>query len=207
MNSNSFKGNLYCLMGKSCTGKDTLYKKLLGDDSLGLKPLVTYTTRPLRTNEVNGRDYHFVSIDQIREFESKGQLIEERIYQTVNGPWHYATIADEQIQSDATRFLCIVTLEAFTQLRDYFGEERVIPLYIQVDERTLLERAIARESNECKPNYKEVCRRFLADSLDFSQERLVKAGVERYFDNTDLVQCMAHLKSRVHEKEFADGSL
>ena len=41
-------GKIYCIMGKSSTGKDTLFKKILGDESLSLKTIVPYTTRPGR---------------------------------------------------------------------------------------------------------------------------------------------------------------
>ena len=50
---------IICLLGKSCSGKDTIYKKLLADESLGLVPFVTYTTRPMRAGEQEGREYHF----------------------------------------------------------------------------------------------------------------------------------------------------
>ena len=50
---------IICLLGKSCSGKDTIYKKLLADTSLELVPLVSYTTRPKRAGEEEGREYHF----------------------------------------------------------------------------------------------------------------------------------------------------
>ena len=44
-------GKIYCMMGKSSTGKDTLYKMLLEDGALSLKKIIPYTTRPMRRGE------------------------------------------------------------------------------------------------------------------------------------------------------------
>ena len=53
-------GKLIYLMGKSSSGKDTVYRELLRDDSLKFKKVVLYTTRPIREGEVDGVQYHFV---------------------------------------------------------------------------------------------------------------------------------------------------
>ena len=53
-------GKLIVLMGKSASGKDTIYKLLLADKSLKLRQLVPYTTRPRRVGEIEGEAYHFV---------------------------------------------------------------------------------------------------------------------------------------------------
>ena len=55
-------------MGKSCTGKDTIYKRLVADKELNLNILVPYTTRPIRKNELSGIEYHFVSEEEYEKF-------------------------------------------------------------------------------------------------------------------------------------------
>ena len=52
-------GKIFCLMGKSSTGKDTIYKELLQNEELSLKRIVPYTTRPIRVGETEGVEYHF----------------------------------------------------------------------------------------------------------------------------------------------------
>ena len=47
-------GKIICLMGKSSSGKDTIYKNLMEDKSLGLRKLIPYTTRPMREGEQEG---------------------------------------------------------------------------------------------------------------------------------------------------------
>ena len=41
-------GKIFYIMGKSSSGKDTIYKKLLGDRELELRNIILYTTRPMR---------------------------------------------------------------------------------------------------------------------------------------------------------------
>ena len=53
-------GKIYYLMGKSASGKDHIYEHLLKETSFDLKPLVLYTTRPIRSGEQDGREYFFV---------------------------------------------------------------------------------------------------------------------------------------------------
>ena len=55
---------IYIVIGKSATGKDTIFKKLLEEKDLELKTVVMYTTRPIRVSEADGVEYYFV--DQAR---------------------------------------------------------------------------------------------------------------------------------------------
>ena len=75
-------------------------------------------------------------------------------------------------------------------MKEYFGEEKIVPVYIQVEDGERLLRAVAREQKEAEPKYAELCRRFLADEEDFSEERLQRAGVEVRFENIDLEKCL-----------------
>ena len=76
-------GKLYLVMGKSATGKDHIFKAVCERCGDGLKPVVPYTTRPIRHNETEGVEYHFVSREQMQELESAGKIIEKRSYNTI----------------------------------------------------------------------------------------------------------------------------
>ena len=78
-------------MGKSASGKDTIYKRLL-NECPGLHPIVLYTTRPMRDGELQGVEYYFVSEKELIDFQDAGKIIELRKYQTMSGVWSYATI-------------------------------------------------------------------------------------------------------------------
>ena len=184
-------GKIFCLMGKSSSGKDTIFSMLKQENIL--KPIVLSTTRPMRNNEVEGREYYFISEEQLKGYELEHKVIEQRVYHTVNGPWYYATIDDGQFKSDEN-YIMIVTLEAYINLVKYFGEDRVVPIYINVEDGKRLERALMREQQQDHPNYEELCRRFLADSKDFSKDNLDKANIKKYYQNNNLNQCLEEIK-------------
>ncbi len=184
-------------MGKSSSGKDTIFKRLRENEALGLKPVVTYTTRPMRQNEMDGVEYFFINEDRLKEYESEDKVIEQRVYHTVFGEWYYSTIDDGQIKLNEENYLLIVTLEAYNNLKRYFGTENVVPLYVAVEDGMRLERAIAREKREIAPNFNEVCRRFLADNADFSDEKLQDSGIEKYYFNVELEECVEEITQEI----------
>lgn len=161
---------IFCIVGKSCSGKDTLYARILAEGRPAPVPVIPCTTRPRRTGETEGQNYRFVTQEQLEEFEAGGQVIEKREYHTTQGLWIYFTL---RFDLDHDRLL-ITTLEGAAALMDCYGPQAVHILYLTVDDHTRLLRCIAREEGQSHPDYAEVCRRFLADQADFSPERLSK---------------------------------
>lgn len=182
-------GKIFYLMGKSSSGKDTLYKKILEDERVSLKTIVPYTTRPIREGEEEGVEYHFVTKEQLEEIQASGNVIELRTYETCHGLWHYFTVDDGQIDLSKEDYLIIGTLESYEKTRDYFGQKNVIAIMIELDDGLRLHRAIEREHKQENPKYEELCRRFLADSRDFSKDNLEKAKIRQIFYNHNLEQC------------------
>ncbi len=189
---------IFYLTGKSASGKDSIYKMLLNMEELSLNPIVIYTTRPKREGEEEGREYHFVDENGYQELDSSNAVIECRTYETIHGPWRYFTVKDG-ISSTKDYFLGIGTLESFLRVREHFGKETVIPIYVSVDDGDRLIRAINRERATHKPDYKEMCRRFIADAEDFSEEKLKDAGIkeENIFENNDLSTCIGNIRSMI----------
>lgn len=195
--------SIFYIMGKSSSGKDSIYKILLSE--LALKPIVLYTTRPMRENEQEGREYHFVTRDCLEKMKNFGEVIEERIYNTVHGEWIYFTARDS-IDITAGSCLGIGTLESYVRLRENFGDA-VVPIYIEVEDGLRLSRALARERLEAVPRYAEMCRRFLADSEDFSEENIKSAGIEKRFSNNgEIGECVnevtEYIKSKMESAEM-----
>lgn len=188
-------GTIYCLMGKSASGKDTIYNRLLAMERLHLRRVVPYTTRPMRSEETDGQTYVFCTEQQVADFEAAGKIIELRAYHTVYGIWKYFTADDGQICLAESDYLMIGTLEAYEQIRDYFGMDKVCPVYVEVDDGLRLQRALDRERAQDQPKYAEMCRRFLADEEDFSEENLERAGITKRFQNTDLDQVTQEIAS------------
>lgn len=178
-------GHIYCIMGKSSSGKDTIFKLLLSREELKLNRIVSYTTRPIRSGENNGDDYNFVSLEKKDELVESGKVIEIRKYDTVHGPWFYFTVDDESINLDSKDYLIIGTVESYVKIRDYYGADKVLPIYIEVDDGIRLSRALERERGQAHPKYEEMCRRFLADQQDFSKENLESAEISNVFNNDE----------------------
>lgn len=193
-------GKIYYVMGKSSSGKDTIYKKLL-ERHPGFRTIVPYTTRPIREGERDGVEYFFVDDVRLRDMQESGQVIEVRSYNTRCGIWTYFTADDGQIDLDAHDYLVIGTLVSYRALREYFGEEKLIPVYIEVDDGLRLARAVERERRQAEPKYSELCRRFLADEEDFSEENLGRAGITRRFENRELDECLAEIEEYIRSME------
>ena len=192
-------GKIYCVMGKSSTGKDTIYSRLMSQNGFNLKKIIPYTTRPIREGEVDGESYHFCTEDQLAKLEESGKIIELRAYDTAYGIWIYFTVNDGQIELDKNSYMLIGTLEAYTKIREYFGKEAVVPIYIEVEDGERLQRALNRERAETSPKYDELCRRFLADSEDFSEEYLNKAQIDVRFGNRQLEDTIEKIKEYINE--------
>ncbi|MCH5256645.1 MAG: guanylate kinase [Lachnospiraceae bacterium] len=195
-------GKIICLMGKSSSGKDTIYKRLLEQDNIKLKEIVTYTTRPIRAGEQDGVEYHFTDEAGYQQFLDAGSIIEMRVYNTCNGEWRYFTVADEDIDLSSQSYIMITTLEGYKKIKEFYGKEKVIPVMIELDDGIRLQRALDREKIQDNPKYEEMCRRFLADAEDFSLRNLEEAEISQKFNNNDdLEQClfniMTYLKTNI----------
>ena len=191
-------GKIYCVMGKSSSGKDTVYKKLK-EQYKEFRLIVPYTTRPIREGEKDGVEYYFVDPEQFRAMKEDGKVIESRSYNTKCGIWTYFTADDGQLDLSAADYLLIGTLVSYQALREYFGEEAIVPVYLEVEDGLRLARALERDRRQEKPKYAEMCRRFLADEDDFSEENLIKSGITERFGNEDFTECLNKIQRYIEE--------
>ena len=186
-------GKIYCMMGKSSSGKDTLYQKVL-ERLPQIHRVVPYTTRPIREGETDGVEYFFTDREELERQLASGKVIESRTYQTIAGPWTYYTVDDGQFDvADDESCLMIGTLESYEKMCAYFEAGKMVPVYIEVPDGIRLLRAVKREENQKKPNYREVCRRYLADEKDFSEENLERLGITKRYQNTDMEMCVEEI--------------
>lgn len=186
-------GRIYYLLGKSATGKDTLYKEILKRRPK-LRTVTMYTTRPIREGETDGVEYFFTGREELERQLASGKVIESRTYQTIAGSWTYYTVDDGQFDvADDESCLMIGTLESYEKMCAYFEAGKMVPVYIEVPDGIRLLRAVKREENQKKPNYREVCRRYLADEKDFSEENLERLGITKRYQNTDMEICLEEI--------------
>ena len=193
-------GKIFCVMGKSASGKDTIYNKIMQDDSLMLSRIIPYTTRPIRDGETQDKDYHFCNEEDVKRLSAQGRIIELREYNTVYGVWKYFTVREESMDLEKESYAVIGTLDSWNAMKGYFGEEHMLPVYVEVEDGERLSRALARERQQAEPKYTELCRRFLADTEDFSEKHLKEAGITEKFENQDLETCFAQIKLFIQKR-------
>ncbi|MBP3256192.1 MAG: guanylate kinase [Clostridia bacterium] len=207
--------NLIYIMGKSSSGKDTIYQKLV--ERMETNSYVLYTTRPMRDGEQEGREYYFISNEKYKELEDEGKVIEARHYNVINAEgnkdvWTYATIDDEQWDKKGD-FITIGSIESYNSLKEYLAKHpernlHLLPIYIQISEEERRVRAIKRENEKAKPNFEEMERRLKADNIDFSDEKLAEAGItiNDSFENEDLDFCVNEIIRHIDmEIELRNG--
>ncbi len=187
---------IFYIMGKSSSGKDSFFKEIRKRIP-ELKEIILYTTRPIREGETDGVEYHFVGEEELDRLDKEGRVIELRAYNTVHGVWKYFTADDGQIDLEKYDYIVIGTLESYEAMRKYYGEEAVVPIYVEVEDGIRLSRALEREKEQAYPKYAELCRRFLADSEDFSEENLEKSGIMKKFRNMEFKQCADEIYSYI----------
>lgn len=192
-------GKIICFMGKSSTGKDTIFRKLIEDGEPKLYTLVPYTTRPIRDGEQNGVEYFFTDEEGYRKLSEAGKIIEERTYDTYYGLWRYFTVDDGNIDLEHKSYAVIGTLEAYNKLCDFFGREKIVPVLVEVDDGVRLQRALDREKMQEQPKYEEMCRRYLADGQDFDEGKIQEAGIKRRFYNDELELCLKEIREYIRD--------
>ena len=188
-------------MGKSSSGKDSMYKEILKAVP-HLKSVVSYTTRPIRQGETNGVEYFFVGENELSKMKQEGKVIEERAYNTVHGVWKYFTACDQQIDLDNNDYLLMGTPASYKGVRAFYGEERLIPIYLHVDDGVRLERALKREQSQENPRYEEMCRRYLADHEDFSEKNLEEAKITKEFSNENFQECLKEIVEYIKKRRY-----
>ena len=189
-------------MGKSASGKDTLFREIRRRIP-ELIPIVPCTTRPLREGEKEGREYHFCSEEEYASYLAAGEVIETRVYKTALGDWRYFSLGST-LEPEKRNYLVIGTLEAYAGFVRYFGKDKLLPVMIELEDGERLTRALEREKSQKTPSYEELCRRFLADQEDFSEEEIRKADIPREarFENNSLEECAAGIEVYIREKLF-----
>lgn len=159
-------GKIYILYGMSNAGKSTIEKMLW---QRGFNKVVSHSTRPSREHEINGIDYNFVGRDEFDIMAENDEFIEYRHYETKHGIWSYG-IHKSAIDLSVGDYICVVDVNGIRSLREWFGEENVVPIYLYLtDYWELLKRSIDRQLHASKEQCEEICRRFLVDIEDFKE--------------------------------------
>lgn len=96
-------GHIYYIMGKSASGKDSVFRVLAADPELGLRTVVMYTTRSHAGGRTGRTGIFFRNEEFLAAKQAEGTVIESRTYETVCGLWSYFTLDDGQIDLENHR--------------------------------------------------------------------------------------------------------
>ena len=159
--------NLTVLIGASASGKDTVMNRLVKE--FDVKPVISYTTRPIRDCEIDGREYHFITEEEFERMKDNDEFIETRVYKTVSGNWYYGLPKNGIDLEDDNNYITILDfdglLELETWLRSIGLVDKLTSIYIDVTEQNRLIRSLNREQNMTKRQVEEVIRRYYDDNL------------------------------------------
>lgn len=179
-------GHIIMLIGPSCSGKDTMFKRLKHDIP-ALKPIIEYTTRLKRFGEVDGVDHNFISENQMNELH----IIDKRKYNMIDSfgvarDVYYANALESFDSNDIgnrTNGTYIVSstlegLEAFKKIPDF--KDNIIPIFLKCDIDTRARRYIKRLANSdtaTLADVNELVRRIQDDEKQFSPDKLEGKGL------------------------------
>lgn len=160
---------IFCILAYSCSGKDSIARGVVNNNPK-VKFLVSHTTRPMRENEEDGREYYFINTDKFLKMQEKNKFIESRVYHTKvekdggigDDTWYYG-LSKKEVEGNEYG-LFIVDANGFKELRKYYGRGVVIPIYISTDEKELKDRYLQR------------------GGLEEEFERRLKDDKEKFFD-------------------------
>ena len=144
------------LAGASASGKTEVAKRLA--KKYGIVKVITTTTRPIRHNEVNGRDYFFVSIEDFHKLVDEDKFVEYTVY---NGNMYGST--KDQIQQNKCIVIDPIGLNSYIELDD----ETIVTFFLKSTEKTRYKRMIER--GDSIENAKQ---RILNDKVAFKKEHL-----------------------------------
>ena len=170
MSRNVKAKKIFALLGYSSVGKDTILKQVLKDMD-DVKPIISKTTRPMRKGETGGVEYYF--IDDTEFFRRGTDFVEQRIYHTKvkeNGvekdaTWRYGIERMELEKDDY--LIVIVDSVGYKELKNYVGNNKIVPIFISAPQEELKARALARGDLEA-----EVDRRLKDDYERFMDFRV-----------------------------------
>lgn len=177
------------LLGASATGKDTVAKHI--SEKYNIPMAISYTTRPMRSNETQGAEYYFISDDEMHEKFKNGEVIEHTSYyiQSEDVSYTYANVVEEFEKGDYV--LTILNPHGLYQFNKSQYKDNLVSIMLNCDARVRLIRSLNRDENV---NVKEVLDREIRDELDFIERRPktdyeidTNKPLEEVFNNIDKV--------------------
>jgi guanylate kinase len=170
---------IYIFCAPSGSGKSTMVKHLLHTYPNQFELSISCTTRPPRGQEVHGKEYYFISVDEFQERIKNNEFIEyEQVYEGL----YYGTLKEEinRIEKAGKQVLFDVDVKGGINLKRLLGN-RATSVFI------------------CPPSIDELRRRLIGrgdTSPEMIEKRIAKAAIEmedmEHFDRVVINDDLAH---------------
>lgn len=172
MRASGGKGNIFVFTGPDGSGRKTIAD--MAGTTLGLRKVLSYTTRKRRAVEHEGQDYYFIGVESFREAEARGEFVE-----SVSIDGHHYGIKHKDIErlwSENGFVYVILNPEGAAALRAVYGEN-VVRLFLYADRSALLDRQRLRGDDE------DVISRHMSH---YDEAMAYMADCEYAFENIDI---------------------
>lgn len=142
------------LSGASASGKTEAAKMLMV--KYGITKAITTTTRPMRKNEVNGKDYFFVTKEEFEQMIKDERFVEHTLY---NGNYYGST--KDQIADGRSVVIDLKGLKSYSALNN----DRIVTFYLKTSEEIRFKRMLERgDGEECAHKRIDNDRKIFADT-------------------------------------------
>ena len=142
------------LSGASASGKTEAAKMLMV--KYGITKAITTTTRPMRKNEVKGKDYFFVTKEEFEQMIKDERFVEHTLY---NGNYYGST--KDQIADGRSVVIDLKGLKSYSALNN----DRIVTFYLKTSEEIRFKRMLERgDGEECAHKRIENDRKIFADT-------------------------------------------
>ena len=154
---------IVAVMGQAGAGKDSFVDAIIkGEYIPWAKPIISCTTRPIRENEQDGVNYHYLTNEEFSEQVVNGEMLEATIFNN----WCYGT-SIKNLDPNALN-IGVFNPEGVEILRSN-RQIKLMVVYITASDKIRLLRQLNREEH---PNCDEIVRRFGTDTQDFKASRI-----------------------------------
>ncbi len=154
---------IVAVMGQAGAGKDSFVDAIIkGGYIPWAKPIISCTTRPIRENEQDGVNYHYLTHEEFGEQVINGDMLEATIFNN----WCYGT-SIKNLDKNALN-IGVFNPEGVEILRSN-SQINLTVVYITATDKVRLIRQLMREAH---PNCDEIVRRYSADKKDFVASRI-----------------------------------
>lgn len=166
------------IIGKTASGKDTIVKKLV--EKYGYKKMISYTTRPMRQNEKQDVDYHFIDKEDFLNKVENNFFMEYKKFETAFGDWWYGSSETDYLNAGKDT-IKIIEPNGLQDILYKIKKNKLnitpICIYIYANNKTIKKRLMQRGDDK-----KEAKRRLERDNKDFKG---VVDIVDRIFYNNE----------------------